>query len=686
MYSTDILTLNEKIKLLTGENNWNTHSFNGKLRKVVVSDGPQGVRQHIIDEEGRSIGTYPNTEYPSIGALTASWDTEAVKTVAALIADECIERNVDILLAPAINIKRSPYCGRAFEYMSEDPYLTGILAAEYIKAVQSKGVGTSLKHFAANNVDYDRHCVSNEIDYRTLREIYLRPFEMSLYTRPLTVMCSYNPLNGVYASENRWLLKDMLRDKFGFEGVIVSDWCAVYDRAKALKATLDLEMPYSSYAENELKAAFERGFITEEEITASANRIVNMINRLDEMKKDRVVTSTQEDRNNAAFETAKNSVVLLKNEDNILPLKNGESISILGSYAINPPTMGGGSGGVKPILRPKNLKDELSVLLDKCTFKQGHACGGDLIKYGRMRIDLENAYGTDKAIIVVGDDNITECEGYDRATIRLANWMEKFIIEAAKINPNLIVVIHAGSAIDVSPFEDLVKAIVYCPFLGQETNHALSHILAGVQSPSAKLIETWPMSEEEGIIKTVIPGPYVNEYTDGIFVGYRGYEKWDIPCRYEFGFGLSYTEFEYSDLKIEKHSETDYTVSYNITNIGNMDASEISQLYIADIFSMVARPKKELKGFARSFIKAGETVTVSHTLDASSFAYFSVVRDDFHVENGVFEVLIGASSKDIRLKGSIDVQTDYDTQSKIHNYRENNPLEHSFKESFEMDE
>lgn len=657
-YSADSLSLEQKMNLLTGRDGWSMHTFEGTLPKVSVSDGPNGLRMHKPDG-----GTYTAVAYPTMGALTNSWNRDLFKKVASLIAEECIEHDIQILLAPAVNIKRTPFCGRNFEYLSEDPYLAGTLAKEYIDGVQQKGVGTSLKHFAANNQEHDRLYVNNEIDERTLREIYFKVFEIALKAKPTTVMCSYNPLNGIYASENKKLLTDVLKKDFGFDGIVVSDWGAVNDRAKALKAGCELEMPHNDKAFDELKAAYDRGFITEEEINAAAARIVEVINRIEEMKPLRKIETNVEQRREAAKKACEESIVLLKN-DGALPLKSTDKIAILGPYADNPPTSGGGSGKVECETRPEPLCSYLKQIMPDTTFFNNHHGGNEVVMF-RSRVDIATAYNSDTAVICVGNTNKIESEGFDRYSLKLPEWMDEYILRVAKVCKNTVVVIHAGSYIDMSAWADKVQGIVFCGFCGQEVNHALANLLTGKACFSAKLSETFPLSSEDIYCRKELPSSFCEKYEEGINVGYRWYDTFEKEVRFPFGYGLSYANFEYSDLKVQKDGETDYTVSYKIKNTSDTDAAEISQVYVKDVFCICSRPEKELKGYSKDVIPAHGEKTVTIKLDKTAFEYYSTAIDGWYIENGDFEILVGASSRDIRLCAKVKVELPYDSQAKI---------------------
>ena len=646
-YDIKKLTLEEKMKLLTGKNSWELETANGKLPNVFLSDGPHGLR--MWDTEKKE--TKKATAMPNIVVVANSWDKELAYLDGATIADDCIEKGADVLLAPGVNIKRTPLCGRNFEYFSEDPYLAGTLAKAYIEGVQSKGVGTSLKHYCANNREYDRFYQSSEIDERTLREIYLPAFEIAVTAQPWTVMCSYNPINGVWASENKWLLTDILRNEFAFDGVIVSDWGAVHNSWKAVKAGLDLEMPYRDKAYEEIKDGYEKGYLTEEEIDTRVQKILELMEKVESDKK--VVTTTKEERHENAVKVAHGGIVLLKNEDNLLPLKGG-NILLNGTLEY---MGGGGSAFVQTDYKPRSLKEELaSALGERARVSVSNfGMNSELYLHG-ARNAYQDAYEKDAVVLCVGNNTHIESESHDRAGIRLSCTQEDLILNTAKVNKNVIVVIFAGSAIDVSPWVDKVKAVLFAGFSGEGTLQAVADIISGKVNPSGKLSETFPLCLADTPTGDTRGDGFVDCYQEGIFVGYRWYDKYEKAVAFPFGHGLSYASFKYSDLEICKKSETDYEVSYTVTNTSRVDGKEVSQVYVRDVFAMVTRPNKELKGFEKTFIKAGESKRVTITLNARSFAYYSIPLKKWYVENGDFEILVGASARDIRLTGKIKIE------------------------------
>ena len=650
-YDIKTLTLEEKLRMLTGKNIWQLSDANGKLPTVFLSDGPNGLRMHDLTKDDRP--TIPATAMPNLSLVSCGWDRELAYLDGATIADECIIHGADVLLAPGVNVKRTPLCGRNFEYLSEDPFIAGELGKAYIEGVQDKGIGTSLKHYCANNRERERHYQSSDVDERTLREIYLTPFEIASKAQPWTVMCAYNPINGVYASENKWLLNDVLREEFGFDGVIVSDWNAVHNSWKSAKATIDLEMPYREQAYEELKTAYEKGLLTEEEIDERVTKLLGLMEKVESAEKK--VETTKEERHLRAVNIAKECMVLLKNQDNVLPLRGG-TVMVTGNQEYNPPLGGGGSAYVKTDYKTEPLLNLLKARLGEKAncFKPHYDMDGveNAWRIGGVSLDARKA---DVCVVCLGTNPVIEREGYDRKHLRLPQIQEDLLNAITEQNENVVVVLYAGSAVDMSPWIDKVKAVLLCGFAGEGGQEAVADLLVGNACPCGKLTETFPLALEDTPTANYLGNGFVDKYDEGIFVGYRWYDAKKKEVLFPFGHGLSYAQFEYSDLKIKKLSETDYEVSYQIKNVSSVDAKEISQVYVSDVFSMVSRPVKELKGFEKTFLKAGESKRVTIKLDARSFAYYSIPLKKWYVENGEFEILVGASSKDIRLKTSIEI-------------------------------
>ena len=649
-YDVKQFTLEEKLRLLTGRNFWMLSTLDGKLPEVFLSDGPHGLRMH--DRKLDTIvpnSVIPAVAYPSLSVLANSWDEDLAYLQGQSIADECVENDADVLLAPGVNIKRTPLCGRNFEYFSEDPLVAGTLAKAYIEGVQSKGIGTSLKHYCANNREYDRFYQSSEVDERTLREIYMPAFEIAVQAKPWTVMCAYNPINGVYASENKWAF-DILRNEFGFEGLIVSDWSSVRSGWRAAKAGLDLRMPYKDTAYDELKYGYEKGLLTEEEIDARVEKILELIEKKENAQKK--VEWTNEERHARAVKIAKAGMVLLKN-DGILPLKEGR-ILVGGPLEKEPSIGGGGSAYVTTLYQSRPLCEELTERMPGANFFRLDAVHTDtnhlLHHIGKFYIEASRS---DTVVICVGTNQLQELEASDRTTLRLTQTQEDFILHTAKRNKNVVVVLEAGSAIDMSAWINEVAAVLYAGYAGEGAQEAIADLLTGKACPMGKLAETFPHCLEDTATGSSRGDGFTERYTDGVFVGYRYYDSYQKDVLFPFGHGLSYAKFEYSDLDLKKESETDYVVSYTVKNVSSVDGAEISQVYVRDPFASVSRPDKELKGFAKTPLKAGESKRVSVRLNARSFAFYSLPHKSWYVENGEFEILVGASSRDIRLKQQI---------------------------------
>lgn len=636
------LSLEEKLKLLTAKDAWTTQDFGGKIKSVRMADGPHGVRRC----EGAE--TIKSTAYPALSLVACSWNPNTAYLMASSIASDCVEQGVDILLAPGVNMKRSPLCGRNFEYFSEDPYLAGTMARAYIEGLQDFGVGATLKHFACNNGENHRFYQNCELDERTLYESYLTAFEIALQAKPWMVMCAYNKVNGVFASENKKLLKEILRDKFGYDGVIVSDWEAVKNRAKALNATLDLEMPYNAYSYGELTAAYENGLITEQEIDDSVNRLLTLVEKT--CRAEKKISYTREERHKNALTVARESVVLLKNDNGILPMKKNASVDLFRSCDLEV-TQGGGSAKVESNYPEVTLVDSLE--------KQGFTV--------RANLSHENVIGetsSDYLICTVGS-NQYEMEGVDRNGIDVRNMDAQKILYFCDRGEKVIVVIYAGSAVDISSFADKAAAIVYAGFGGEAGNEAVADILSGKVCPSGKLAETFPQSLSEIPVDGKNENPAYAFYGERFFFGYRFYDKANVHPLFAFGSGLSYAHFEYGDLSVERVGDTDFTVSYSVTNTSAVCGKEISQIYVRDISASCERPVKELKAFSKDEIKAGETKRISLKLDSRAVAFYNPSLGKYYVENGKFEISVGASSADIRLKCTVVINLPVEKQCSI---------------------
>ena len=647
-YNLSKFTLEEKVRLLAGKNNWQSDDLNGKVYCIKVSDGPIGVRSQELNAEGKYT-TIPSTAIPSTQVLSQTWNKNLVYRTGEILADECIERNADVLLAPGINVKRLPTCGRNFEYFSEDPYLSGIFGKEFIKGVQDHHVGTSLKHFCLNNQEFSRKTQSSEIDERTLREIYTYNFKLALEAKPWTVMSSYNKVNGVKMSQNK-KLNDMLRNELDFDGLIMSDWDAVVDHPASVKSGLDLEMPYCEKNYNDLILAVKNGEVTEAELDERCKKVLWLCEKCESEKALRKVETTIEERLNISKQVAEEGIVLLKN-NGILPLKNGMSVSVTGDGAVE---FIAGKGSSKVTLRKnvKNLQEELSKVMPNSNVLYTRA-------YCENYTDaINNSYGKDVAIVCAQQ---TDAEGCDRNNILLDRWQESLIIETARKNPNTIVVLYHGSVIDVSAWEDKVAGIISVGYPGENGNEALANILTGFVNPSGKTTETYPVNESDCLATHTIRDMEHSVYSDALLVGYRWYDtakylgnENSARVRYPFGYGLSYSTFEYSGLKINVN-ESEIVVEFDVKNTSLIDGKECAQVYFRDPICSVFRPYKELCGFEKKFIKAGKTERYTIKIPKEYLAFYSTYENDWVVEKGDYEILVGASCSDIRLNGKFEI-------------------------------
>lgn len=656
------LTISEKLRLLCCDGWWNTFSFDGKLPSVEVSDGPVGLRKGRTDENGKAFCP-KSVYYSSVQTLANTWNEELAKQMGECLADDCKDNGIDILLAPGVNIKRHPLNGRNFEYLSEDPLLAGIMAKNYISGLQSQGIGACLKHFCCNNLEYNRFEQSSEVDERTLREIYYVPFEIACEAKPVSIMCAYNRVNGKYASENAKGFK-VLREEFGFDGAIYSDWEAVRNRTEAAKAGLDIEFPYNDNNYKKLVEDFENGKITEAEIDVCAERILNMIYRCKEMQDGKGVKRTVDQRLDVAEKIAEEGIVLLKNEDGILPLKKGVKPALFGCFA--KPERGMLAGDGSSVVEPLSEKFDLVQLLecglnvkipfetmyyyDKVLGTNGYAHFAANPKAGKNCAAL-----SDVSIICAGTGAFIESEAFDRKDMRLPKVQEQAICDLAEINPNTVVVLFAGSPVDVSAWESKVKAIVYAGFCGERGLNALSRLLCGKVNFSGKLTESFPVSYEVSPVAGGYVDTAVTRYNEEIDVGYRYYDRHTQALKYPFGFGLSYSEFRYGNLEIS-HKGTEAEVTFTVENTSGYDGKETVQVYVQELSPVVYRPVKELKGFAKPYIKSGEKKKVNVKLNERSFAYYSVADDCWRINDGAYRIIVASSSQDLRLSTVIRIE------------------------------
>ena len=654
------MTLQEKASMCSGADFWHTEAVHRLgIPASMVSDGPHGLRKQ--DQEGDHLGVNDSIKavcFPAGCGTAASFNRELLTQMGETIGNECQAEGISVILGPAVNIKRSPLCGRNFEYYSEDPLVATEMAGALIQGVQSKNVGTSIKHFLANNQETRRMSGDSRVDERTLHEIYLAAFEGAVKKqKPWTVMCSDNKINGTYAAENHKYLTETLRDEWGFDGYVMSDWGAVNNRVEDLKAGLDLEMPTSLGANDKLiVGAVQSGALKESVLDAAVERILNIVFRYEENRDKNAVWDKDKDHE-MARKVAEETIVLLKN-DNILPLNEKDDIAFIGKYAETPRYQGGGSSHINSH-KVTSVMDAVSGM-SNIVYAQGYRDEEDKTDEKLLAEAIEAAKKAKVAVIFAGLPDAFESEGFDRKHMSMPDCQNELIEKVAAVQPNTIVVLHNGSPVEM-PWVNQVKGIVEAYLGGQAVGGAVCDILFGKVNPSAKLPETFPLKLEDNpsYLSYFGEGDVV-EYREGIFVGYRYYDKKKMDVLFPFGYGLSYTTFEYSDLKVDKESMKDtdaMTVSVNIKNTGNMAGKEVVQLYVADKESTVIRPVKELRDFAKVELAPGETKTVTFTLDKRAFAYYSVKIHDWHVETGEFDILIGKSSRDIVLSKTVTVES-----------------------------
>ncbi|MBP5466483.1 MAG: glycoside hydrolase family 3 C-terminal domain-containing protein [Clostridia bacterium] len=651
------LTLDEKITLLTGKDAWNIHDI-PKLDKFNMADGPCGLRKVSYMADGSEI-RHRSTAYPSTHVLANSWNKETVKKSAAAMADDCIDENVDMLLAPGVNIKKDPRCGRNFEYFSEDPFLAGSLAKEFIDGLQEKGVGSSLKHYCCNNSEDNRQNISSVISKRALMEIYTKNFALAIKANPTTVMCSYNRINGRWASEHNEN-NDILYNKLGFKGAIVSDWEAVHHKVLSVKSGLALQMPYRAGMAEQVKAALESGELTEKEIDVCAGRTIDLINRIQDMKPLRKVETHLQDRQQLATEGVIDGAVFLKN-NGLLPLNEGCTIGVTGAFDYKA-HHGGGSAhvwtaeGIKALdvaLREADAKAKV-IAPEKVIAKNWH--GKAHCAWRGMEEILPELNGVDCVFVQACNNRDIESEGFDRDNIKLHPVEESYIrFIGDNFKGKTVVLLYAGSAIDVSSWIDHVDALLLVGLAGERMNEAVADLVLGKVSPSGKLSETFPEKLEDISCYNKYNSYMTEEiYYDGIYVGYRHYDKNNIKPRYEFGFGLSYAKFEYSGLNVKDCGDT-LKITYTVKNVSKVSAKEISEVYMASPAKAIDRPLKELIGYSKDYIPAGESKEITVIAEKENMRYFDEGKDDFVFENGEYNIMVGASSRDIKLEKKINL-------------------------------
>ncbi|MFI5843967.1 glycoside hydrolase family 3 C-terminal domain-containing protein [Catenuloplanes sp. NPDC051500] len=657
------LTVAEKASLTSGSGFWYTAPVERLgVPRIMVSDGPHGLRAQPHDSDHVGLGgSLPATCFPTASAIASTWNPQLLHRIGAALAQEARACNLSVILGPGINMKRSPLCGRNFEYFSEDPFLAGELAVGIVGGIQSRGVGTSVKHYAANNQETDRLRVDVQADERTLREIYLPAFERVVTAcQPWTVMCAYNKVNGASASENHWLLTTVLREDFGFEGLVVSDWGAVYHRVPALLAGLDLEMPPAlGRSPEQIAAAVESGEVPIEVLDQRVRRVLELVSKgmpvldLDE-------SFDVDAHHSLARQAAAESVVLLKN-DGLLPLAAGARIAVVGEFARTPRFQGAGSSQVTPT-RVDVLLDELRAVYGEVPFAAGYGIGttGDDVA---LRAEAQRvAAAAETVIMLIGLPGADESEGFDRTHLDLPANQLAALAAVAEVNPNVAVVLVNGATVLLGDVMPHARALAEAWLGGQAAAGGIADVLTGVVNPSGKLAETIPLRLEDNSSFLNFPGDsQVVRYGEGVFVGYRGYDRSGLDVAYPFGFGLSYTRFAFSDLGVDLRGSVAEgtlaaTVTVTVANTGAVAGAEVVQVYVRDVESAVARPVRELKGFAKVSLAAGESRTVSIELDQRAFAFWSARHGAWAVEAGDFVIEAGSSSRDLPLRTTIAVE------------------------------
>ncbi|MEH6571221.1 MAG: glycoside hydrolase family 3 C-terminal domain-containing protein [Halioglobus sp.] len=644
------MTLVEKAGLTSGASMWRTKSIERLgIPSIMMTDGPHGVRKSI---DGQFGDPEPATCYPPAVTLASTWNSELAYDVGAALGRESQAMGVQILLGPGTNIKRSPLGGRNFEYFSEDPILSGKFSTAYIQGVQSQGVGVSLKHYAVNDQEHERMTISAEVSLRALHEIYLRPFEMAVReAQPTTLMNAYNKINGTYASNNEYLLNEVLRKQWGFDGMVVTDWGAADDRVQGIRARLHLQMPADGGVNDQkIVAAIKNGELAESELDEVLHTTLAVTLSLDESK-GKYDSYDREQHHQLAYQVASEGIVLLKNENNILPLGKNAEIAVIGNFAKTPRYQGSGSSLVIPT-RMDNLIDNLNA-----TFAPGY----DLLGKTSPRL-LEEATqiarSADKVVVVIGLTFLEESEGFDRANYDIAPGHLQLLEAVIDANPNVVVVLQNGSPVAM-PWIDQVDGVVEAYLGGQAGGRALADVLTGKVNPSGKLAETFPIKIEDNPTFIAWAGEEGKSYyNEGVFVGYRYYDKKKVEPLFPFGYGLSYSNFEFSDISVDRSaiSENDtVNISLSVKNTGKVSGKEVVQLYVRDMESSVGRPQKELKHFAKISLKPGEAEVVSFQLSNRDFAFYSARHQQWITESGDFTVMIGNSSRNLPLRQKISL-------------------------------
>lgn len=658
------LTLEEKASLTSGSDAWHLQGIETKgIPGYMITDGPHGLRKGIPAKDGQTdlAASVPATCFPPAAGLASSWNPDLIREVGEAMGEECVQEKVAVILGPGVNVKRNPLGGRCFEYWSEDPYLAGHEAAGIVEGVQSKGVGTSLKHFAANNQETDRLRISARISQRALREIYLPAFEYIVKTaQPWTVMCAYNRINGVHCAQNRWLLTDVLRNEWGFTGIVMSDWGADHDRVASLNAGLNLEMPPSG-TDSQIVEAAQDGRISSAQLDSMAQGMIDLVDKTRAAMNVNDYRYDVDAHHETARRAAVESIVLLKNDDAILPVSKAARIAVIGEFARTPRYQGGGSSHITPT-RTTSFLDALAARGVHASFAPGFTL--DLAPADpTLESDaVDAAKGADVAILFLGLPDAAESEGFDRTDIDLPAKQLELLDRVAAVNDHVVVVLSNGSVVSVAPWASRAQGILESWLLGQAGGAALADVIFGDENPSGRLAQTIPLDVHDDPSMLNWPGEEGHvDYGEGVFVGYRYYDTFDKAVAYPFGYGLSYTTFSIAEATVEKTGANSAVVTATVTNTGSMAGAQTVQVYVAPGACDVARPRHELKGFAKVQLDAGESKRVAIELDERAFAYWSERFNDWHVEAGAYTIEVGSSSRDIA--ASLPVVLDGDGKS-----------------------
>lgn len=676
----DSLKVDEKIALVSGASQWYTVGIPRlDIRPIMMSDGPHGLRKQQDGGDYLGIATSEKaTCFPPAATSANSWDPELLYAMGEAIAHEAKEQGVALVLGPGINIKRSPLCGRNFEYFSEDPHLTSELASEWINGVQSLGIGTSLKHFAANNQESWRMLNDSVVDPRALREIYLAPFEKVIKkSKPWTIMAAYNKLNGTYCCEHYELLTTILRQEWEFAGAVISDWGAVNDPVLAIKAGLDLEMPASSgVSAAKIRGDLSTGRITESQLNVAVRNVLTLVFKTEQNCVEHVPVDPTK-HHSLAQKIATESAVLLKNEDNILPLNSQQRVAIIGEFAQTPRYQGTGSSQVNPS-KVESVLDYLGEGEFDYTFARGYSLQSEQTNEALVAEACYVAKNADVAIILVGLTGQYEAEGYDRSHLDLPPNHTELVRRVAAVNPKTVVVLYGGSPV-IMPWLEEVKGVLHMYLPGQAGGGATIDLLYGKENPSGKLAESYPLRLEDcPSHKNFASNRATTEYRESVFVGYRYYDAAKKDVLFPFGYGLSYTKFEYKDLQVSQGK-----VECTITNVGERYGGEVVQLYLGKPKSSIFRAPRELVGFKKLWLEPGESKNVQFLLDERSLAYYNVLAKDWQVEAGKYEISVGSSSRDLHLQDFLDVKSS-EPEVEIPNYREKASIYYNLTEAKEL--